>query len=149
MSLDLARMVSLSTMGTPLSHRNAPTTFPLVFARASRYLTRSLGDMCGYRVEEKYSWPTCEMHYELALSEHDFYDWVWESTYKPHGPVHVWIGGSVDCEKTYRRLTELIGSDDATTLAFLAFFTRKHYYRFGLWKCEGTSSMSQDPDEVR
>lgn len=54
--------------------------------------------MCGARVQSYYPWPTCEMHYNLNDRYDDFYSWVWASLYDPHGPVHVWIGGVLDCE---------------------------------------------------
>ena len=50
--------------------------------------------MCEADVSEEYPWPTCSMHYELATEYESFYDWIWDSMYDPHGPVHVWIGGA-------------------------------------------------------
>lgn len=75
------------------------------------YLTRGMGEMCGTRVQEAYPWPTCEMHYKLTTEYTDFYSWVWYSLYDPHGPVHVWLGGTVDCESTYAKIGELVGEE--------------------------------------
>ncbi|CAM9778398.1 unnamed protein product, partial [Sphacelaria rigidula] len=74
-----------------------------------RYLTRGMGSICGVRAEPKYSWPTCELHYDLTIDYTDFYSWVWTSLYSPHGPVHVWLGGVLDCSETYAKLTKLVG----------------------------------------
>ncbi|CAM9588108.1 unnamed protein product, partial [Hapterophycus canaliculatus] len=55
------------------------------------YLTRGMGNMCGVPTSNSYPWPSCETHYELATEYSDFYSYVWESLYDPHGPVHIWI----------------------------------------------------------
>lgn len=75
------------------------------------YLTRGLGEMCGARVEDAYPWPTCETHYKLVTEYGDFNSWMWDSLHDPHGPVHMWLGGNLDCKETYDKIGALIGKD--------------------------------------
>lgn len=108
-----------------------------------------MGDMCGFRVQEEYPWPTCQMHYKLVTEYTDFYSWLWYSLYDPHGPVHVWLGGVLDCEATYEKIKNLLGDGRARDLAMLAFVHRKNLYRDGIFKCEGSADISTKPSEVR
>lgn len=108
-----------------------------------------MGNMCGIDTSATYPWPTCETHYELATEYSDFYSYVWESLYDPHGPVHIWIGGVLDCEDTYSKIRELVGEYNAGVLAMYSFVHRKNLYREGFFSCEGTAEVSDKPDEVR
>ena len=107
-----------------------------------------MGKMCGVDVDKDYPWPTCESHYELVTSYTDFYSWVWASLYDPHGPVHIWIGGIVDCEDTYAKIGEIAGEETARNLVRLAFVHRKEMYRSGFFSCEGNADASEQPEEV-
>lgn len=107
-----------------------------------------MGKMCHMRVEDAYPWPTCEMHYDLATQYDDFYSWVWASLYDPHGPVHIWIGGVLDCEVTYQKIAALVGEEVAAELAMLSFVHRKNMFRDGFFACEGTADVSESPEEV-
>ena len=40
-----------------------------------------------------YAWPKCASHWKLTFNYDSWYEWVWDSSYLPHGPVHSWIGG--------------------------------------------------------
>ncbi|CAN0492146.1 unnamed protein product [Laminaria digitata] len=62
------------------------------------YLTRGLGEMCGELSTDFYTWPGCESHYDLQDVFTSYYGYTWWSQYGPHGPVHVWVGGNVDCK---------------------------------------------------
>ena len=108
-----------------------------------------MGKLCGVDVEESYPWPTCEMHYELATEYSDFYSWVWASLYDPHGPVHIWIGGVMDCKETYEKIARVVGKDKARMLASISFVHRKDMFRSGFFSCEGTAEVSEQADEVR
>lgn len=108
-----------------------------------------MGSLCGVRVEEKYPWPTCQAHYDLTTSYSDYYSWVWDSLYDPHGPVHVWLGGVMDCEETYDKVASLVGKDISTELAYYSFVHRKNLYRSGYFKCEGTAEVEETPNTVR
>lgn len=108
-----------------------------------------MGKSCGDDISVFYPWPTCESHYSLVTSFSDFYSWVWESMFDPHGPVHIWIGGVMDCEETYQTIENLVGSAAAGTLATYSFVHRKNLYREGLFNCEGTASLDESPEEVR
>lgn len=69
--------------------------------------------------------------------------------YDPHGPVHIWIGGVLDCEETYAGIVEeLVGKETAQDLAMLAFVHRKDMFRDGIFSCEGNASVTESPDEV-
>lgn len=104
--------------------------------------------MCGVRVEEAYSWPDCEAHYDLNTQNNDFYSWVWTSLYDPHGPVHVWLGGVLDCDKTYSKLRQLVGKEITAKLAYYAFVHRKNLFRSGFFSCEGQAGVETKPGEV-
>ncbi|CAN0004827.1 unnamed protein product, partial [Hapterophycus canaliculatus] len=43
-------------------------------------------------------WPGCSSHYDLQDIFTSYYAYTWWSQYGPHGPVHVWVGGNVDCK---------------------------------------------------
>ncbi|CAM9789553.1 unnamed protein product, partial [Scytosiphon promiscuus] len=105
---------------------------------SSPWLTRGNGAMCDGYVTDHYDWPTCEEHYNLVTKYSSFYDWVWTSMYSPHGPVHTWIGGVLNCEETIRSVGSLIGVDNAYSLALSAFDNRKDFWFEGYFKCEGT-----------
>jgi len=53
-------------------------------------------------------WPTCAYHLGMTTSTdyETWYDWAWNAGYKPHGPVHSWVGGvgGGDCDKAYSEL---------------------------------------------
>lgn len=69
--------------------------------------------------------------------------------YDPHGAVHIWIGGVVDCEDTYSvNIQELVGKDTARDLAMLAFVHRKDMFRDGVFSCEGSVAVTESPSEV-
>lgn len=104
--------------------------------------------MCGGDVGDVYPWPTCSSHYNLATSYTDFYSWVWESLYDPHGPVHIWIGGVMDCEPTYELIGDLVGEEIASALALYSFLHRKNLYRDGFFTCEGTVSIDEKAADV-
>lgn len=89
------------------------------------------------------------MHYELATEYSDFASWVWNSLYDPHGPVHVWLGGVLDCEETYREIGHLVGQEIAKDLAYISFYHRKNLFRDGIFKCEGNADVKSAPEEVR
>ncbi|CAM9856817.1 unnamed protein product [Pylaiella littoralis] len=112
------------------------------------YLTRGMGNTCGYESTDTYSWPTCETHYKLVTEFSDFYSFVWDSLYDPHGPVHIWIGGVLDCEETYSKIGDLVGEDAAESLAMLSFCHRKSMYRDGFFKCEGSAEVSETPETL-
>lgn len=87
---------------------NFSTRSPYGFLRApwninpNKYITR-YHKICGsatYSPElTKWTvnlmWPTCDSHFRMTNSPEisSWYDWAWNITYLPHGPVHAWIGG--------------------------------------------------------
>lgn len=32
------------------------------------------------------------------MNYNSYYTYTWRSQYTPHGPVHIWIGGTMDCK---------------------------------------------------
>ncbi|CBN79225.1 TYRosinase family member (tyr-4) [Ectocarpus siliculosus] len=113
-----------------------------------QYLTRGMGELCGADMEKAFPWPTCTSHYDLATGYSDFYSWVWQSLYDPHGPVHIWVGGVLDCEETYERIEGLVGKIAASQLAEQSFIHRKNLYRDGIFKCDGRADVAQSSEEV-
>ncbi|CAB1112225.1 unnamed protein product [Ectocarpus sp. CCAP 1310/34] len=74
------------------------------------YLTRGLGQLCQLNTNQLLPWPTCQTHYELTTGSHTFYDWVWNSMHAPDAPLHLWLGGTIDCAGTYEAIAELVGT---------------------------------------
>lgn len=91
--------------------------------------------MCGIKTESAFPWPTCKVHYDLLARHSDFYGWVWDAQYGPHGPVRIWLGGVMDCEASYARIIDLVGREIGTALAMLSFIHRKSLYREGVFEC--------------
>lgn len=88
------------------------------------------------------------MHQDMVTNYADFYSWVWQSLYEPHGPVHIFIGGVVDCEDTYAQIANLVGKYASSQLALLSFVHRKNMYRSGIFKCEGTAAIDEKSYDV-
>lgn len=107
-----------------------------------------MGNMCGYDSTEEFPWPTCEIHYDLVTDYSDFFSFVWDSLFEPHGSVHIWIGGELDCKETFSKIGDLVGEEAAELLALYSFFHRKNMYRYGILKCEGSANVGDKPDEV-
>lgn len=64
--------------------------------------------------------------------------------------IHFASAGYLDCEETYRRIGDLVGSELALTLAFLANGHRKELFCDGIWGCDGTTvDVSTKPYEVK
>ncbi|CAM9151095.1 unnamed protein product [Choristocarpus tenellus] len=112
-----------------------------------RYLTRGFGDMCGLNSIDYFPLPSCESHYLLSLYR-NFYSWVWDSMYDPHGSVHIWIGGVLDCKKNFAYIADITDEEVAETLAELAFIHRKNLFRDNIFKCEGHPPADASPQEV-
>ncbi|CAM9726487.1 unnamed protein product [Scytosiphon promiscuus] len=140
----------------PMMHNNPGSVQPDVYSRLRApwnvndrpYITRGMGKMCNAKVDDSYPWPTCELHYDTVTAYHDFYSWVWYASYSPHGAVHVWIGGVLDCEKTFEYIGSLIGLDLAEELSLYSFAHRKNLYRDGFFTCTGTASVEEAPEDV-
>lgn len=114
-----------------------------------RFLSRGLGENCQVSVDEYLEWPSCQIHYDLTTTNHDFYSWVWDSMGDAHGPIHLWLGGVMDCESTYNNIGRLVGDDLAKTLSFLGVGHRRSAFCEGLWSCEGPKvTVDVKPEEV-
>lgn len=114
-----------------------------------RYVSRGLGELCQTIYDGATTWPDCKSHYELTTENNDFYSWVWTSEDSPHAPVHLWLGGNLDCDRTYEKIGDLVGSDVARQLAYLANGHRKRLFYAGVWGCSRPASMDETPAEVR
>ena len=104
--------------------------------------------MCGTRVEDMYMWPNCNAHYDLITLYDDFYSYVWTSLYDPHGPVHVWLGGVVDCESTFDKIADLTNREVAREMSYYSFIYRKNMWRAGYFKCSGSVEIEEKPGAV-
>ena len=112
-------------------------------------MSRGLGGLCQVTVDEYLDWPNCQIHYDLTTTNRDFYSWVWESMGDPHGPIHLWLGGVMNCENMYNQIGRLVGADIAATLAFLAVTHRRSLFCEGPWSCEGDKvTVDVTPEEV-
>ncbi|CAN0363328.1 unnamed protein product [Pylaiella littoralis] len=104
---------------------------------SSPYMIRGLGTMCDKSTTELYPWPTCEVHFSLATSFSDWYSWAWDVLYLPHGPVHAWIGGMVNCDETIGLISSLIGKENTDSLELYAFDQRKEFWLNDFYECDG------------
>lgn len=73
--------------------------------------------MCGVR--EWGSWPTCQTHYDVTFSDayDSWYNYVWEASYTPHGPIHSLIGGYTNCETELDQMAVDLSIDNVTAAA--------------------------------
>lgn len=112
-------------------------------------MSRGLGEACQVSVDEYLDWPDCKIHYELTTTNSDFYSWVWDSMGTPHGTIHLWLGGALDCDSMYNKIGSLVGSDVAEALGYLSVGHRRSLFCDGLWSCEGEkATVDVTPDEV-
>lgn len=112
-------------------------------------MSRGLGEVCQTSANGPQSWPNCESHYDLTTGNAVFYSWVWSAMTTPHAPVHLWLGGYLDCDTMYNKISALLGSDAGNAFAFLANGHRKGLFISKAWGCKGTTSVEDNPDEVR
>lgn len=116
--------------------------------RLPRYLVRGLDALCQANMEELFPWPTCEEHYNLVKDCPDFYSWSWTVQHDPHGPVHAFLGGMIDCKDKYNAIGDLVGEVIARKMAYSSVSSIKELYRNGIFKCKETVDESVAPDEV-
>lgn len=109
---------------------------------------RGLGQYCDAKVVDDTPWPGCETHYSLVTDYPTWYGWVCESAHTPHGNVHIWIGGMLNCDKTIGNLSNLVGKENADLLKEKAM-NRKGYWREELYQCEGVADADMPLEEVR
>ena len=139
----LQHVRTVRSRASSINHHLAPVIRPDV-----RYMTRGAGKMCDGHIEQTCEWPTCEVHHDLVSGFDDFYSWSWESMYWPHGPVHFWLGGFLDCSESYDTMAGLVGSSMANIFAASSFDHRKALYWDGMWSCEGIVPEDTPPKEV-
>jgi len=73
--------------------------------------------------------------------------WSCESQHAPHGYVHVWIGGMLNCDDTMTTLTELVGRDNAVAIK-KGSMNRKSYWQNGMFECKGSADADVPVEEV-
>ena len=108
-----------------------------------------MGETCQVSSDDYLNWPTCQTHFELITTNADFYSWVWDSMGEAHSPVHLWLGGTMDCDTMYNEIGNLVGTEIAETFAYLSVGHRKGLFCEQIWGCNGTASVDEKPDEVR
>ncbi|CBJ33496.1 tyrosinase [Ectocarpus siliculosus] len=112
------------------------------------YLTRGLGEMCGLDSTEFYSWPGCSSHYDLQDKFNSYYGYTWWSQYGPHGPVHVWVGGNVDCKKNLDKVMAIVGEEYRLSMSGYLFVKRKDMFRDAVFKCRGFADFSVSEEDI-
>lgn len=115
---------------------------------SARYLTRGLGKNCQGQTTDEFAWTTCETDYNAILEFSDFYSWGWNIAGTPHGTVHIWLGGVLDCDDAYEEIASLVGPEVTSELLLLTMFHRKQLFCYGLFRCEGNVSMDVNPQQV-
>ena len=76
------------------------------------YVTRKT-DLCGI---DYISMPSCEVHWYTLDKTHSWYDFGWVLPYEPHGPVHMYVGGALNCNSTMTRVLDYIETLDSTQI---------------------------------
>lgn len=67
----------------------------------------------------------------------------------PHGSIHLWLGGALDCDPMYNKIGSLVGSEIAEALAYLSVGHRRLLFCGGTWSCVGEkASVDVKPEEV-
>lgn len=72
------------------------------------------------------SWPSCEVHWQITYHVNTWYEYVWNSNYQPHGPVHFMIGGWSHCGSIADRVGALGAKTDATGILPTSHEVLKH-----------------------
>ena len=102
----------------------------------SPYVTR-VHKMCGATLEganqHEFKWPTCGSHYNLTFSdEYDsWYSYVWQASYRPHGPVHLMIGGYTNCQDSLESLSDILPSDRIDRLKWCVVAMPRFFLAWG------------------
>lgn len=78
----------------------------------------------------------------------DWDSWVTQSQHEPHGYVHLWIGGLLNCDDTLDTLTHLVGKDNADLIMLIAM-SRKTFWERGFFECKGSAAEGTSVEEVR
>lgn len=108
-----------------------------------------MGKACQTRIDAYLAWPTCPIHYDLLTTNPDYYSWAWDTMADPHGGVHLWLGGYLDCDLMYNKIGNLVGVDIANEFAYLANAHRKGMFCEETWICNRIASEEETPYEVR
>lgn len=85
------------------------------------YVTRS-HNLCGVKFDMV---PSCEIHYKLINDTNSWFDFAWQLPYAPHGPVHQYIGGTLECNDTATDLVDMLTKHVSTT-DYPRFTSQKH-----------------------
>lgn len=120
-----------------------------VLSTDRRYMTRALGQSCLINMDDIFTWPDCQSHYDVTLTNGDFYSWLWDSMGEPHGSIHLWLGSAMDCDSMYVEIGTLVGEEIANSLAYFAVEHRRSLFAESYWSCEGeTVTVDKKPEEV-
>ena len=71
------------------------------------YVTRAQGELCGM---DYVSLPSCEVHWYTLDKTNSWYDFGWVLPYEPHGPVHMYVGGALNCNSTMNLILDYFTS---------------------------------------
>lgn len=116
--------------------------------KTRRFISRGVGQTCQVSSDGYLTWPNCQTHFDLMTTNNDFYSWVWDSMGDAHTPIHLWLGGTMDCDVMYNKIGDLVGADIAETFAYLSVGHRKGLFCSKIWGCNGVESVDKKPDEV-
>jgi len=102
-------------------------------------------DMCGIISSKHYRVADCQSFYALYHKStlEDYAEYV---SYNPHGPIHMFIGGSINCEDAYNKLYAHFPPDVAKNLTAQAFDFHKNLYRWGILDCPEGKEFCLCPD---
>ena len=112
------------------------------------YVTRHFGS-CGISPSEGDTFPTCSTHYSSIKNDPFFastssasQSWVINAQSLPHGPVHLFLGGEINCEDSYDKLVKECGFDIELVRKWRvgSYGALKTLWRYGLVEFPGYCS---------
>merc|ERR1712232_1325072 len=89
-----------------------------------------------------WTFPSCQVHYNLLSEYNSFYDFAFKIPFAPHGPIHLIMGGIMgECSSRYETLREIdtvFDSDDYIKyMKNIAFVSSKNLFRSKMLECPG------------
>lgn len=108
------------------------------------HLVRSF-ETCGKMTLESMPSANCAAFHGL-LQQPTLAEYARFVSYDPHGPVHILLGGTLNCEAAYDRLGALFSEAEVADYREFAFGHHKNLFRWGILTCEAEQDSCSCPD---
>jgi len=115
----------------------------------SPYVQR-FDEFCGLPIFRfNQGWPTCYDHFDLSVNYLTFMDYIPQIQAWPHGTVHGVLGGTINFDKTLKRLEGVFATKDLDILKLRSPHITKGLWRKGLVECPEYCSMDTPMEECK